>query len=52
MLFKFNNLFAATVAGGITGIILGKDAGTLMMAAVITGCIIYNLVIIIRRKSV
>lgn len=50
-MLKFNNMLASAVAGGITGLLFGKDAGTLMIAAVIVGCMIYNVAVIIKEKS-
>ena len=51
MILKFNNLLASSVAGGITGLLFGKDAGSLMIIAVIVGCMIYNIALIIKEKS-
>lgn len=50
-MLKMANIAVSTIAGGITGLLFGKDAGTLMMAAVLCGCIIYNVITVIKEKS-
>ena len=50
-MLRFNQLFYASIVAGATRFILGLDAGTLMLASIMVGCIIYNVYIIYKRKA-
>jgi len=50
-MLKFEQLLVGSVVAGITRVIFGLDAGTLMLTAVMVGCILYNVYAIYKRKA-
>ena len=51
IMLKFEQLLVGSVVAGITRVIFGLDAGTLMLTAVMVGCILYNVYAIYKRKA-